>query len=292
MVFTPYLGVKLLPNIKPVPGGHAAIYSTPRYNRLRRLVIWSVRHKLFVVLAVVGAFALAAAGMTVVKQQFFPTSDRPELLVEVQLPEGTGIEITSAAAARVETWLRQQPEAGIVTTYVGQGAARFFLAYNPELPDPSFAKIVILTPDADARDRLKLRLRERIAEGLAPEARVRVTQLVFGPPSPFPVAFRVMGPDRDTLRTIAARVRDVMRANPHMREVNEDWSERVPSVHFVLDQDRLRLIGLSSQDAALQLQFLLSGIPLTRVREDIRTVEVVARGAGGRTCATRPGSAT
>ncbi len=280
VVFTPYLGVKLLPNIKPIPGGHAAIYSTPRYNRFRSLVALSVRHKTVVVLAVVGAFVLAGAGMTVVKQQFFPTSDRPELLVEVQMPEGTGIDITSAAAAKVETWLRQQPEATIVTTYVGQGAARFFLAYNPELPDPSFAKIVILTPDADARDRLKLRLRERIAEGLAPEGRVRVTQLVFGPPSPFPVAFRVMGPDRDTLRTVAARVHDVMRANPHMREVNEDWSERVPSVHFVLDQDRLRLIGLSSQDAALQLQFLLSGIPLTQVREDIRTVEVVARGAG------------
>ena len=130
-----------------------------------------------------------------VKQQFFPTSDRPEVLVEVQMPEGTSIEATSAATAKVEDWLKQQPEAEIVTSYIGQGAPRFFLSYNPELPDPSFAKIIVLTPDAEARDALKLRLRERIAEGLAPEARLRATQLVFGPYSRFPVAFRVMGPD-------------------------------------------------------------------------------------------------
>jgi multidrug efflux pump subunit AcrB len=196
------------------------------------------------------------------------------------MPEGTSIEATSRAAAKVEAWLRRQPEAKIVTTYIGQGAPRFFFSYNPELPDPSFAKLIVLTPDEDARERLKLRLRERIAEGLAPAARVRVTQLVFGPYSHFPVTFRVMGPDPTTLRAIADQVQDVMRANPHTRQVNQDWGERVPTVHFVLDQDRLRLIGLTSSDAAEQLQFLLTGVPVTAVREDIRTVEVVARTAG------------
>src|SRR3954449_4959320 len=245
VAFTPYLGVKMLPAIEPVEGGHAAIYGTANYRRLRRVIAWSVRRKFLVAGAVVAVFLLAVIGMGAVKKQFFPTSDRPELLVEVQMPEGSSIEATGGAAAKVEDWLKQQPEARIVTTYVGQGAPRFFFAYNPELPDPSFAKIVILTPDAGAREALKARLRARIAEGLAPEARLRVTQLVFGPYSPFPVAFRAMGPDPEVLRGIADQVEAVMRADPSTRQVNQDWGERSPAVRFVLDQDRLRLIGLS-----------------------------------------------
>jgi multidrug efflux pump subunit AcrB len=150
----------------------------------------------------------------------------------------------------------------------------------PELPDPSFAKIVVLTESEASREALKLRLRQAVADGLAPEARVRVTQLVFGPYSPFPVAFRVMGPDPDELRDIAAQVRAVMQTAPQMRTVNTDWGERVPTLHFSLDQDRLQTIGLTSSDVGQQLQFLLSGIPITEVREDIRSVEVIARSAG------------
>ena len=280
VVFTPYLGVKLLPDIAPAPGGHTGIYSTPRYQRLRRLISWAVDHRFKVAGMVIAAFLLAGLGMGLVKRQFFPSSDRPEVLVEVQMPEGTSIEATTAAAIKVEGWVRQQPEAKIVTTYIGQGAPRFFFSYNPELPDPAFAKLVILTPDARARDRLKLRLRKRIAQGLAPEARVRVSQLIFGPYPRYLVHFRVMGPDPDELRTIANQVQAVMRANPHTRQVNQDWGERTQTVNFMLDQDRLQLIGLSSSEAAQQLQFLLTGVPVTQVREDIRTVEVVARSAG------------
>jgi multidrug efflux pump subunit AcrB len=280
VVFTPYLGVKLLPNIKPIGGGHEAIYATPRYERFRRLVTWAVNHKFFVAGAVIGAFFLAGAGMGLVKQQFFPTSDRPEVLVEVQMPEGTSIEATTKAARKVEDWLRQQPEAKIVTTYIGRGAPRFFIPYNPELPDPSFAKLIVLTPDAEAREQLKVRLRAHVGAGMVPEGRVRVTQLVFGPPSYFPVAFRVMGPDPARLREIANDVQAVLRANPNTRQVNQDWGARVPTARFVLDQDRLRLIGLTSQDVAEQLQFLLTGAPVTQVREGIRTVEVVARSSG------------
>ena len=280
VVFTPYMGVKLLPEIAPVAGGHAAIYATPGFERLRRLIGWSIRRKFWVAGAVLAVFGASVVGMGAVKQQFFPQSDRPELLVEVQMPEGTGIEATQAAAAKVEDWIRRQPEAKIVTTYVGQGAPRFFLAYNPELPDPSFAKIVVLTPSEAARDALKLRFRERVEAGLAPEARVRATQLVFGPYSPFPVAFRVVGPDATRLRAVADQVLDVMRANPHTRQVNQDWGRRSPVLRFKLDQDRLRLIGLTSNDVADQLQFLLTGAPVTQVREDIRTVEVTARSAG------------
>lgn len=280
VAFTPYLGVKLLPDIKPVAGGHAAIYSTTNYERFRRLVSWSVRHKFLVTGFVALLFVAAGGGMAGVKQQFFPSSDRRELLVEVQLPEGTSIEVTSAATAKVEAWLKQQPEAKNVVSFIGQGAARFFLAYNPELPDPSFAKIIVLTPSSEARDVLKWRLRQKIAEGLASEARVRATQFVFGPPSPFPVAFRVMGPDLSKLREISQKVAEIMRANPHMRDVNTDWTERTPSVRFTLDQDRLRLIGLSPNDVSQQLQFLLTGVTVTGVREDIRTVQVMARSAG------------
>ncbi len=281
VTFTPYLGVAMLPEIKPVNGGHKAIYDTLNYRRLRAVIGWSVRQKFLVAAAVLVSFALAGVGLGAVKKQFFPTSDRPELLIEVQMPEGSSIEATSAASAKVETWLRQQPEARIVTSYIGQGAPRFFFAYNPELPDPSFAKIIVLTPEEKAREALKARLRNEIAEGLAPEARLRVIQLVFGPPTPFPVAFRVRGPDPMTLRGIADQVEDAMRANPNMRQVNRDWSQRAPTVRFVLDQDRLRLIGLSPTEAAQQLQFLLTGVAVTQAREDIRTVDVVARSSGG-----------
>ena len=272
--------MKLLPNIKRRQGGHEAIYNTPRYNRFRQLLGLVIRRKWLVAASVVGAFFVAVLGMGVVKKQFFPTSDRPEVLVEVQMAYGTSIEQTSATTAKVETWLARQPEAKTVTAYVGQGAPRFYLAMSPELPDPSFAKIVVLTQSEEAREALKLRLRQAVADGLAPEARVRVTQLVFGPYSPFPVAFRVMGPDPDKLRDIAAQVRDVMQASPLMRTVNGDWGERVPTLRFALDQDRLQSIGLTSSAVAQQMQFLLSGIPITEVREGIRQVQVAARSAG------------
>jgi multidrug efflux pump subunit AcrB len=279
--FTPYLGVMLLPEIKRVgAGAESDIYDTPGYNRLRRIVGWSVRHKFLVAGVVVLLFLISVPGLGALKQQFFPNSDRAEVLVEVQMPEGTSIETTSTIAGRVEAWLKQQPEARIVSTYVGGGAPRFYLAYNPELPDPAFAKMIVVTPDDAARDRLERHLRQRIADGLAPEARVRVTQFVFGPYSHFPVSFRVMGPDADVLRGIARDVSATMRANPHTRQVNTDWGERVPTAHFVLDQTRLQLIGLSPTEAATQLQFLLTGIAVTQLRQDVRTVELVARSAG------------
>lgn len=280
VVFTPYLGVKMLPDFKKMEGGHEAIYDTPRYNRFRALLGRVIARKWLVAGSVVGLFVLAILGMAVVKKQFFPISDRPEVLVEVQMPYGTSINQTSAATAKLEAWLTNQKEARIVTAYVGQGAPRFYLAMGPELPDPSFAKIVIRTDSQEERDALKQRLRQAIADGLAPEARVRVTQLVFGPYSPFPVAYRVTGPDAETLRRIAADVRQVMDASPMMRTVNTDWGMRVPTLHFTLQQDRLQAVGLTSSAVAQQLQFLLNGIPVTAVREDIRTVQVTARSAG------------
>lgn len=280
VVFTPYLGVKILPNIPVVEGGHAAIYNTPRYNRFRLLLGRVIARKWRVAGSVVAIFILAVLGMGLVKKQFFPTSDRPEVLVEVQMPYGTSIAQTSAATAKIEAWLSKQPEAKIVTAYIGQGSPRFYLAMAPELPDPSFAKVVILTDSETSREALKFRLRQAVASGLAPEARVRVTQLVFGPYSPFPVAWRVSGPDVATVRGIADKVKAVLEASPMMRTVNSDWGSRVPVLHFTLDQNRLQATGLTSSDVARQLQFLLSGVPVTAVREDIRSVEVMGRAAG------------
>jgi multidrug efflux pump subunit AcrB len=280
VMFTPYLGVKLLPNIKPKAGGHAAIYGTPAYRRLRAIIGSLVKHKRKAALFVVALLVISVMGIGLAQQQFFPTSDRPEVLVEVQMPEGTSIGVTSDAVKKVEHWLREQPEANIVTSYIGQGAPRFYMALSPELPDPSFAKIVVLTPNATAREALKHRLRQVVADGFVAEARIRVTQIVFGPPSPFPVAFRVMGPDESKVRAIAEEVRAAMAGMAPMRQVNTDWGERVPTVHFVLDQNRLQAMGLSSHDAAEQLQFLLTGIPVTQIREDIRSVDVIARSAG------------
>lgn len=280
VTFTPYLGVQMLPEIKALSGGHEAIYATPGYEKLRRLIAWAVRRKVLVACIVLGLFLVAVGGMGLVKKQFFPQSDRPELLVEVTLPQGTSIETTNAASKKVEEWLRRQPEAKIVTAYIGAGAPRFFFSYNPELPNSSFAKIIVLTANEKTRDDLKIRLREQVEHGLAPEARVRVSQLVFGPYSPWPVAFRVTGPNLERDRAIATRLQAAMLANPHTRQVNQDWGERAPTVHFVLDQARLQLIGLSSHEAAEQIQFLLTGAPVTQVREDIRTAEIIARSAG------------
>ena len=164
VVFTPYLGVKLLPDIKKAEGGHGAIYNTQLYNRFRRVLGQIIARKWLVAGAVVGVFVVAVLGMGVVRKQFFPTSDRPEVLIEVQMPYGTSIEQTSAATAKVEAWLAQQEEAKIVTAYVGQGAPRFYLAMSPELPDPSFAKIWTCPERVESVFRI-MRLRPRSGMG-------------------------------------------------------------------------------------------------------------------------------
>jgi multidrug efflux pump subunit AcrB len=280
VTFTPYLGVKLLPEIPAMKGGYAAIYETRNYQRFRKLIVWCVEHKFLVAGAVALIFIASFIGMGFVKQQFFPSSDRPEVLVDVTLPQGSSIETTQTTVMRLEKWFRAQPETKIVSSYIGGGAPRFWLAYNPDLPVPNFAKMIILTPSPKDRDKLIFRFRQQVAVGLAPEARLRANRFVFGPYSPWPIAFRIMGPDPTVMRTIAGQVLAKMEANPHVRQANEDWTERAPVLHFVLDQDRLRLLGLSPADVGQQIQFLTSGVTVTQVREDIRTVDVVARTSG------------
>jgi multidrug efflux pump len=276
--FTPYLGVKLLPPVKPVPGGHEEIYATPRYMRLRSWVAWCVASRGRVTLAVVGALLLAGLLLALaVPKQFFPSSDRPEVLVEIYMPKGSSIEATEAVVRRVEDDVRRLPQARFVDAYVGAGAPRFFLSLNPELPDPSFAKLVVLTSGHRDRDALRAALKSKIAAGAYPEARVRVTGLLFGPPVPYPVAFRVSGPDVKRLRTLAAETAEIVRANPKTRDVNLDWAERAPAVRLRFDQERLRLLGLDPSSVARQVGALVSGVTVSQMRVGDRTVDVVIR---------------
>ena len=278
VVFAPYLGVKLLRGAS----GHVSddsLYQTLAYRRLRRLVTACVRWRKSVVAATVALLALAGLGMAkLVEKQFFPSSDRPEVLVSVYLPQGSSIAATNATLERLEAVLAPMPEVKSLLAYAGSGAPRFFISANPEPPDPAFGKIIAVTGGPAERDRVMAELERRIGAGEFPEARVRVYRLLYGPPVIWPLQLRVIGPDPIVLRRIAHRVRDTMAANPHTRDPHLEWDERAPVLHLRADADRLRLIGLTPQELAQQLQFYLEGVSVTQLREDVRTVELVARG--------------
>jgi len=283
--FTPYLGVKLLPDIKPVAGGHDAIYATPRYEQLRQWITRSVAQRGRLTLGVVLGMVLAAVLLVVaIPKQFFPVSDRPELLIEVYNAHGSSLVATRSVVEKIEHDLLTRPELKAeiryVNSYLGGGAPRFFLSLNPEPADPSFAKLIVLTHSPAARDRLRLLVQKRAAEGHYPGARVRALSLLFGPPVPYPVAFRVTGPDADQLRRISAEVADVVRANPNTVAVNTDWGDRSPAVTLQFDNDRLRLLGLDPASVSRQAYALISGATVTQARYGDRTTDVVVRTPG------------
>ena len=279
VVFTPYLGLKLLPDFAK-HGAHDnpdALYDTRIYRALRRLIERALRWRKTVIATTVLMFFAAIAGFGLVQQQFFPTSTRSELFFEMRLPEGTAIGVTDNAAKKAESLLAGDPDIVTYTTYVGQGSPRFWLGLNPVLPNPNFAQIVIVTKDLEARERVKARLEKALADGVLPEARTRVDRFVFGPPVGFPVQFRVIGPDPMKVREIAEQVRQVMAANPKIVDPHLDWSEQVKSIRLEVDQDRARALGLTPQDVAQTLQTLLSGLTITQYREGIEHIDVVAR---------------
>lgn len=283
--FTPYLGVKLLPDIKPVEGGHDAIYATPRYQQLRRWVTRSVAQRGRLAIGVVLAMVLAGLLLVVaIPKQFFPVSDRPELLIEVYNPHGSSLVATRGVVEKIEHDLLTRPEMKAeiryVNSYLGGGAPRFFLSLNPEPADPSFAKLIVLTHSPAARDRLRLAVQKLAAEGRYPGARVRALGLLFGPPVPYPVAFRVTGPDADQLRRISAEVAAVVRANPDAVAVNTDWGDRSPAVTLQFDNDRLRLLGLDPASVSRQVYALISGATVAQARTGDRTTDVVVRTPG------------
>ncbi len=279
VVFTPYLGLKLLPDLAK-PGAHAdpdAIYDTRIYRALRRLIEAALRWRAAVVAVTVLMFVAAVMGFGLVQQQFFPTSTRNELFFEMRLPEGTAIGVTDATAQKAERLLAGDPDVVTYTTYVGQGSPRFWLGLNPVLPNPNFAQIVIVTKDLATRERVKARLEKAIADGAVPEARARIDRFVFGPPVGFPVQFRVVGPDPMKVRAIADQVRGVMAENPRIVDPHLNWGEQVKSIGVDVDQDRARALGLTPQDVAQTLQTLLSGFTVTQYREGIERIDVVAR---------------
>ena len=277
VIFTPYMGVKLLPEIPVKADAHHSIYGTKNYERFRRLIRLCVDHKWLTLGVTAALFAVSVVGMGLVKKQFFPNSDRVELTLEINLPAGSAFSTTEQTVHRVEQAMLAFPEAQHVTSYIGQGAPRFFFSLNPELPNPSFAQVVIKTENPRQRDILKNKIRDLVAEGAFPEARVRVTQFLFGPPVPYPVLFRVTGSDLNGIRRIAEDVRQVMSKNPQLRDVHLDWSEKTPVLHLAFDEERLHLLGLTPQDAALQLQAILQGATVSQVRSGDRTVDVQVR---------------
>lgn len=278
VVFTPYLGLKLLPDFHK--GGHGdpeALYDTPMYRRLRGVVTWCVTQRKTVVVATILLFAVSVGASGYVSRQFFPASTRPELLVEVRTPGGASFAATSSAVATMEEFLKQDPDIKTYTSYIGSGAPRWFLPMAPELPNTSFAVTVLDTADAATRDRVRGRIEEFVAQGGLPEARVRVTPLFLGPPVGFPVQFRVIGPDPMKVREAAYQVRNAMRENPKTVDVNLDWNEQAKAVRLVVDQDRARILGLTPRDISESLQSLLTGVNITQVRDGIELVNVVAR---------------
>jgi multidrug efflux pump len=279
VVFTPYLGVKLLGGLKQRGPSHDphAIYETRTYRALRRVIEWCVERRVTVVLTTIGIFALSIVGFGHVQQQFFPLSERPELFFQLRLPEGTAFATTLESVKKAEVLLKGDPDISDYTAYVGRGSPRFWLGLNPQLPNESFAEIVIVSKDVEARERIKARLEKAVGNGALSEARVRVDRFNFGPPVGFPVQFRVIGPDTKKVRDIAYKVRDVMRANNQVVDPHLDWNEQSPYLKLVVDQDRVRALGMTPQDISKSLGMLLSGVPITTVRDGIEKVEVVAR---------------
>ncbi|MCC8944757.1 efflux RND transporter permease subunit [Bradyrhizobium sp. Arg62] len=278
VIFTPYIGVKLLPNIK-VHQNHDphAIYETRMYRGLRSVVQWCVDHRIKVVAATVGVFVASIVAFGHVQQQFFPLSERPELFLQLRLPEGTAFNVTEKAVKQAEGLLKGDDDIQTYTAYVGQGSPRFWLGLNPQLPNEAFAEIVILAKNVEARERVKAKIEQAAADGALNEARVRVDRFNFGPPVGFPVQFRVIGPDANKVRDIAYQVRDVMRQNKNVKDVQLDWNEQSPYLKLAVDQDRARALGLTPQDVSQALAMLISGAPVTTIRDGIEKVGVVAR---------------
>ncbi|KHK01727.1 efflux RND transporter permease subunit [Desulfovibrio sp. TomC] len=278
VVFTPYLGYKLLPQFHGAAHQVGeAIYETPTYQRLRTCITWCVMHRNVVVGATLAFFLLACVGAAFLSLQFFPASSRPELLVEIRMPEGSSFKATAAAIETMETFLKDDAAIKTATSYIGSGPPRWFLPMAPELPNASYGVVVLNTRDAEARDQLKSRVEAFVAKGGLSQARVRVTTLFLGPPVGFPVQFRVIGPDPLKVRAIAYEVREVMRANPKVYDVNLDWNEQAKAIRLVVDQDRARVLGLTPQDIAEALQMLLSGVTISQVRDGTELVNIVAR---------------
>ena len=283
VVFTPYLGYRLLDPDKLLAKaqGHGEdIYNTGFYRRFARILEWCLDFRWVVIGATILAFALAIVAFKFgVPKQFFPASDRSDLLVNVWLPQNASLKATEVEVHKIEDILRKDPAVESFSSYVGNGAPRFYLPLDQQLFANNFAEMVVATRNAEDREAVKNRLRARFAatDGEFAHLRLRVLRLENGPPVGYPMLFRVMGPDIAIVRDLAYKVSAVMRANPHLIDVSLDWNEQVKAVRVEIDQDRARQIGVTTQDVAQALRGWQQGILMTQYREGDQLIDVVMR---------------
>jgi len=273
--FVPYLGTVLL-KAKPVSSEHHEHFDTPFYRRFRRTVDWCVEHRWITIGATLLTFALGIVGMGKVQQQFFPDSSRPEILVALWSPEGTSFAANEEVTRRVEARLRREPGVTDVSTWVGSGVPRFYLPLDQVFPQTNVSQLILLPQDLKTREALRRKLPALLAQEF-PEIRGRVTLLPNGPPVPYPVMFRVVGPDPAQLRGLADQVKEVLRASPNTRGVNDNWNESVKVLRLEVDQDRARALGVTSQSIAQASRTILAGTVVGQYREGDKLIDIVLR---------------
>ena len=280
--FVPYLGAWLLRTRSHVSAdGSAAagpheLFDSPFYSVFRKAVNWCVAHRWTTIGLTVLSFALGIVGMGQVQQQFFPDSSRPEILVDLWLPEGSTIEQSGEIARRFETRLMQEPGLASVTTWVGSGVPRFYLPLDQVFPQSNVSQVILLPKNLKEREALRLRLPQLLASEF-PEVRGRVKVLPNGPPVAYPVQFRVVGIDALQVRQWADQAKDILRANPDMRGVNDNWNESVKVLKLGIDQDKARALGVTSQTVAQAARTILSGTTVGQYREGDKLVDIVLR---------------
>jgi len=278
VLFVPQLAIWLL-KVKPKIGeGEAAheLFDTPFYRRFRALVDWCVDWRKTVIGATLAALALGIFGFRYIEQQFFPDSNRLEMIVDLWLAEGSSFGATEAQAKKFEQWLQRQPEVEYYAGYVGTGSPRFYLPQNQQFPQSNLAQYVVATRSLAERDRLRQRLLQLFGEDF-PELRGRVQLLPNGPPVPYPVQFRIEGEDPARVRLLADRVKELVRANESTRGVNDNWNENVKQLRLVVDQEKARALGVSTQLIARAAQTILSGSVIGQYREGDELIDIVLR---------------
>ncbi|HXP76952.1 MAG TPA: efflux RND transporter permease subunit, partial [Stellaceae bacterium] len=273
-LFAPVVGLGLL---RPPKKPHAETLSAPM-RLFKRCILAAMRAKWITIGVTVCLFAAALAGTRLVPEQFFPASDRPELLVDLKLQDNASILATRDAVEAFDKIVAADPDVEHFSTYVGQGAIRFYLPLDVALPNDFFAQSVVVTKGLKERDRVRARLEQALASRF-PQLVARVSPLELGPPVGWPVKYRVSGPDPDHVRTIAMQVADLLGGTAGVRNVNFDWVEPARVMRIRVDQDQARQLGLSSQDVALALNGIVTGSTVTQVRDSIYLIDVVARAA-------------
>jgi multidrug efflux pump subunit AcrB len=268
--------------IQPVHNGdEIEIYDTAFYRRFRSWLNFCLRNRWLVLASTVALFVVALAGFGIVPKQFFPSSDRPELLVDLRLPEGASLAATLRETKRFEAAIHDRKEIASYVSFVGNGAPRFYLPLDQQLAQPNFAQFVITAKDVKQREQLATYLDDELKRDFS-EVRSRVSRLENGPPVGFPVQFRVDGDDIATVRGIAEQVATVMRADHDTTNVQFDWDEPAErSVPFEVDQIKARQLGISSQDVANFLAMTLSGTTVTQFRERDKLIAVDLRSTNG-----------